>query len=162
MEQANTNTYLEYEGIKGEATAKGYEKLIALNSFDFNVNREIKAQGGNSRNRESSATRLNDIQFTKELDCSSHDLFKEATIGGGKELIFHITKQGDAIEEIMEIKLGDAMISSFSISAVGDRPVEHISVSYTNIMITVTPSDDKNKLGTPVRYGYSSVTGTRL
>ncbi|XQW83474.1 Hcp family type VI secretion system effector [Thalassotalea piscium] len=156
------NTYLDYEGIKGETTAEGYKDKITVLSLDWNVSREISSFTGTAQDREASATRLGDISITKLQDNASPELFKEATIGKGKKAIFYITKQGDKIEEIMKIELTDAMISSYSVSVQGDRPTEHLTISYTEMMMTVTPTDDKNNITAPLVYGYSGVKGQQM
>jgi len=148
------NTYLDYEGIKGETTAEGYkDKITVLSLSSFT---------GTAQDREASATRLGDLTITKLQDNASTYLFQEATIGKGKKAIFYITKQGDKIEEIMSIELTDAMISSYSVSIQGDRPVETITISYTEMLMSVTPTDDKNNITAPIRYGYSGVKGQKI
>ncbi|MCH8498313.1 MAG: type VI secretion system tube protein Hcp [Marinobacter sp.] len=156
------NTYLDYEGIKGEATAEQYKDMVTVLSMDFNVHREISSYTGTAMDREASATRLGDITITKLQDKSSPDFFKEATIGKGKKATFYITKQGEKIEEIMKIELTDAMVSSYSVSVSGDRPAEAITISYTEMTMTVTPTDDKNNVTAPLVYGYSGVKGQKL
>jgi len=156
------NTYLDYEGIKGETTAEEYADLITVLSVDWNVSRELTSYTGTAQDREASAARLGDVTITKLQDSASPDLFKESTVGTGKSAIFHITKQGDKIEEIMKIELTDAMIASYSVSIQGDRPVENITISYTEMMMTVTPTDDDNNATAPIVYGYSGVTGQQM
>ncbi|MCE9687206.1 MULTISPECIES: Hcp family type VI secretion system effector [Shewanella] len=156
------NTYLDYEGIKGEATAEAFKDMITVLSMDWGSQREITSYTGTTMDREASSTRLSDVVITKLQDKSSPDFFKEATIGKGKKAIFHITKQGDVIEEIMKIELTDAMVSSYHMSVSGDRPVETIVISYTELMMTVVPSDDKNNAAAPQVYGYSGVKGQKL
>ncbi|WKE65734.1 type VI secretion system tube protein Hcp [Gallaecimonas kandeliae] len=156
------NTYLDYEGVKGEATADQYKDMITVLSMDFNVHREISSYTGTAMDREASATRLGDITITKLQDKASTDLFKEATVGKGKKATFHVTKQGEKIEEIMKIELTDAMISNYSVSISGDRPVETMTISYTEMTMTVTPTDDKNNVQAPLVYGYSGVKGQQI
>ena len=99
------NTYLKYGSIKGETTAESFKDLITVLSLDWNVSREISSATGTAMDRESSSTRLGDVTITKLQDKASPDLFKEATIGKGLPAVFHITKQGDKVEEIMKIEL---------------------------------------------------------
>lgn len=153
------NTYLDYDGIQGETTAEQFKDMITVLTMDFNVHREISSYTGTAMDREASSTRLGDITITKLQDRASTDLFKEATIGKGRPATFHITKQGDAVEEIMKIELTDAMIANYAVSVSGDRPVESITISYTEMTITVTPTDDKNNIAAPKVYGYSGVKG---
>ncbi len=102
-----SNTYLKYGSIKGETTAESFKDLITVLSLDWNVSREISAHTGTAMDRESSSTRLGDVTITKLQDKASPDLFKEATIGKGLPAVFHITKQGDKVEEIRFIKISD-------------------------------------------------------
>jgi type VI secretion system secreted protein Hcp len=155
------NTYLEYEGVKGEATAEQYKGMITVLTMNFGVKREISACTGTAMDREASATRLGDIVITKLQDNASPDLFKEATIGKGKSATLYMTKQGEKIEEIMKIELKDAMICDYILKAGGDRPIEKLTISYTEVTMTVTPTDDKNAVTAPLVYGYSGVKGQR-
>lgn len=156
------NTYLKYGNIKGETTADDFKDMITVLSMDWGTQRELTSYTGTAMDREASSTRLNDIVITKLQDNASPELFKEATIGKGQKAVFHITKQGDKVEEIMKIELTDAMISSYQMSVSGDRPIETIVISYTELMMTVKPSDDKNNIVAPLVYGYSGVKGTKL
>ena len=156
------NTYLKYGSIEGETTAAGFEKTITVLSLDFNVSREISSYTGTAMDRESSSARLGDLTITKLQDNASTYLFEEATIGKGKQAVFQITKQGDVIEEIVNITLTDAMISSYSVSVQGDRPIETITISYTEMLMAVTPTDDKNSTQATLRYGYSGATGKKM
>jgi len=126
------------------------------------MQKEQFAPTGTAMDREASATRLGDITITKKQDKATPDLFKEATIGKGKPATFYLTKQGDKIEEIMKIELSDAMISNYSVSAEGDRPTESITISYTEMTMSVTPTDDTNAATAPLVYGYSGVKGQQL
>ncbi|MGF1717474.1 Hcp family type VI secretion system effector [Photobacterium chitinilyticum] len=156
-----SNTYLDYNGIQGEATAAKFAGKITLLSVDWSIGREITSYTGTSHDREASAARLYDMTITKLQDKSSTLLFKEATIGQGVPAIFYITKQGKpGVEEIMKITLTDAMISNFSVSIQDDRPVETLTISYTAMEMLVTPSDDKNVLDqTQFVYKYNGQTG---
>ena len=44
--------YIDYEGLKGNVTATGYEGMIALDFFAFGVQRNISMQTGALANRE--------------------------------------------------------------------------------------------------------------
>lgn len=156
------NTYLDYEGIKGEATAEQYKDMITITDLSFGAHRDITAHTGTTMDREASSTRLGDIHINKLQDNASPDLFKEATIGKGKKATFYITKQGEKIEEIIKLELKDALISSYNLAANGDRPVEDLTISYTELTMTVTPTDDSNAVTAPLVYGYSATKGQKL
>ncbi|MDO6498421.1 Hcp family type VI secretion system effector [Photobacterium sanguinicancri] len=157
------NTYLKYGDIKGEATAEAYKEMITLLSVDWSVGREITSFTGTAQDREASAARLYDMTITKLQDSASTALFKEATIGMGVQAVFHMTKQGkDGVEDIMNITLTDAMISSYAVSVQDDRPIETITISYTQMEMNVMPSDDTNKKGDTLRYAYSGTKGQSM
>lgn len=59
------NIYLDYEGLKGEATASKYKGMITVNTLNFGVSRNITAYTGTSMDREASATRMQNIEITK-------------------------------------------------------------------------------------------------
>ena len=42
------------------------------------------------------------------------------------------------------------------------RPTECITISYTELTMTASPSDDKNNITQPKVYGYSGVKGQKL
>lgn len=156
------NIYLDYEGIKGDVTASRYKDLITVNKLSFGVIRDITSYTGTSMDREASATKMKELKITKLQDKASTDLFREATIGKGKKAVFYITRQGEEIEEIMKIELKDAMISNYRFAAAGSRPQEALTLSYTEMTMTVTPTDDTNSMTAPLVYGFSSATGMRL
>ncbi|CAG19095.1 Hcp family type VI secretion system effector [Photobacterium profundum] len=155
------NTYLKYGDIKGETTAKDYEGMITLLSVDWGVGREITSFTGTAQDREASSTRLHDMTITKLQDKASTYLFKEATIGKGTDIQFYVTRQGDKVEEILKLELTDAMIANFNVVVNDDRPTETITISYTEMVMTVTPTDDDNNLEPKVVWGYSGVTGQK-
>ncbi|MBV1919124.1 MAG: type VI secretion system tube protein Hcp, partial [Pseudomonadales bacterium] len=43
--------YLEIEGVEGNITAKGYEKMIEVSSFNWGVGRAISQNTGRMANR---------------------------------------------------------------------------------------------------------------
>ena len=57
--------FMEYEGIKGSATAKGYESMIKLDHAQFDVKRTISMEVGNLKNRESTRPAFNILEATK-------------------------------------------------------------------------------------------------
>lgn len=157
------NIYMDYEGVVGEATADGFKDQVTVMSLNFNVQRLINSYTGTTKDREASSARLGDITITKLQDNATPKLLEEATVGKGKKCVFHMTTQGeDSINEIIKIDLTDALISSFSMSASGDRPFESLTISYTSIEVNVIPTDDKTKATKPLRYGYSGITGKKF
>ena len=67
--------YLEIEGIEGNITAKGYEKMIEVSSFNWGVGRAISQNAGRMANREASRPSISEITLTKVVK-QHHYLFK--------------------------------------------------------------------------------------
>ena len=92
--------YLEIEGIEGNITAKGFEKMIEVSSFNWGVGRAISQNTGRMTNREASRPSISEITLTKVVDKATPLLVQESTIGtkGKKELINLVTTGGDQLE----------------------------------------------------------------
>ncbi|WP_223669974.1 Hcp family type VI secretion system effector, partial [Kangiella shandongensis] len=107
--------FMNYDGIKGEATAKGHEDWIDVLSLDWGVQRGITARVGTSKDREATSADVSELRITKYMDNTTPYLFKEACVGKGKQVQLHLTKTGDTLENYMEYNLKDCMISGYRV-----------------------------------------------
>ena len=146
--------YVEIEDITGNVTEAGHENWIEVSSLQWGVGRAIASAVGRSADRESSQPSISEISVTKLMDESSPDLFTEACTGTGKTVTIDFCKSGAAVEEYMQYELENCMISGYSVSSGGDRPTESISLSFTKITMTLTPSEIDGELGDPIVAGY--------
>jgi type VI secretion system secreted protein Hcp len=88
-------------------------------------------------------------------------LCQEALIGKAVDAELHLTEtHAEQLETFLELKLTNAMISSYSFSSGGDRPMESLSINFTKIEYKYTPYDDQHKAGTPVPMTYDLLTAT--
>ncbi|MBN4080604.1 type VI secretion system tube protein Hcp [Beggiatoa alba] len=62
--------YLQYEDIKGNVTAEGYQDHIALQTVNFGVSRRVSMEPGNISNREFNHPVLSEISLNKTIDRS--------------------------------------------------------------------------------------------
>ena len=157
--------YLEYDGIKGNVTADGYQDHIAVLSVNFGVSRGISMEAGNLSNRESTRPSLSEISLSKVADNSVTAIFKEAVTGSaGKKVTIKFVRTGaDKVQEYMSYTLEDCIVSAYSISAESEgEPMESISLSYSKIMINYSDFDKTNKSGNPQRVGYDLETAKPL
>ena len=157
--------YLEYEGIKGNVTADGYQDHIAVDSVSFGVGRGISMEAGNLSNRESTRPSLSEVTLTKAADNSVTAIFKEAVTGNaGKKVVIKFVRTGaDKVMEYMDYTLENCLVSSYSMSASSEgEPMESISLSYSKIMINYSDFDKTNKSGNPQRVGYDLETAKPL
>jgi type VI secretion system secreted protein Hcp len=138
--------YMKYEGIDGDVTAKGHEKWIELNSFQWGVGRGISSPTGRGADRESSAPSISEVVVTKAQDISTTKLLDEALQGEGKVVTIDFCKTDKgALEVYMAYKLTDCLVSGYSISSGGDRPSESISLNFTKIEFKLVSMDKANK-----------------
>ncbi len=149
--------YLEFEGIKGNVTAEGYEGQIAIMSVSFGVSRIVSMEPGSLTNRELSACNLSPVSLSKEADNSVTAIFKQATSGsaGALATLRFVRTGTDTVQEYMTMELTNSIVSGYSISASGDgAPMESIELSYSKIEISYTDYDETNKAGNPTRASY--------
>ena len=157
--------YLDFESIKGNVTAEGFEQCVAINSVKFGVKRPITMEAGKMANREVGKPTLSTVTLTKTADNSVAALFKEAVSGSsGKKATLNFVRTGsDKVETFMEYTLYNCLINHYRIVAVGDEePQENISLSFSRCEITYKDHDATNKTGSPQRAGYDLAKATRL
>ncbi len=158
--------YLDYEGIKGNVTAEGYEGMIALKYFKFNVTRKISMEPGAMANRENALPELSTVYIEKFSDVSTPALFKVSVAGNtGKRATLHFVRTGaDKPVEYMTYTMENCLISEYFIFHVDliKTPHEQIYLSYTSLQISATARDVKNQATDISRHGYNLVTATSL
>lgn len=147
--------YINYQGIKGEANAKGHEDWIDVLSLDWGVSRAINSTTGTRQNREATSPNISEVTFTKLTDDSTPYLFREACTQGGKEVKIHLTKTADNLENYLEYTLTDCIVSNYMVSTDGERPIETISLSFTKIELRYTPHDNTGKAVSPISQIYN-------
>lgn len=151
--------YVKYDGITGEATQSDHTNWIDVQSISWGVGRAIATVAGSTANRESSEPNVSEVSLVKQYDSSSPKLFTEACTGNaGKTVQIDITTTGNPSVVFCTYTLSNALISSYSVSSEGDRPLESISISFTKLEFKFTPYDDTNAAGTPVTVSYDMAT----
>jgi len=149
--------YLDFESIKGNVTAAGFEQCVEINTMEFGVKRPIRMEVGKMANREVGKPSLSTVTLTKTADNSVAALFKEAVSGSsGKKATLNVVRTGsDKVETFLEYTLYDCLINSYRIMAIGDEePQENISLSFSQCEITYKDHNATNKTGSPQRTGY--------
>lgn len=156
--------YLQYDGVKGNVTAEGYEGCIKISSAHFGVGRHITMEPGKMANREVGKPTISEVSLTKEADNSVAAIFKEAVSGSaGKKAVLKFVRSGDKVEEFMEYSLENCLVSSYSISAGSDdEPMENITLSFSKCEINYKDHDATNKTGNPQRAGYDLTAAKAL
>ncbi len=154
--------YMQIDDITGNVTESGHEEWIQIDSLQWGVGRAISSEIGRAADRESSQPSISEITVTKLMDESSPDLFTEACTGDGKTVTIDFCKTGQSVETYMQYELENCMISGYSVSSGGDRPMETISLSFTKITMTYTPTEETGELGSPIPAGYDMQTASTI
>ena len=148
--------YMKYASIDGAATTKGFDKWIVVDSFQYGVNRNINTPTRSSLNREASEVSISEIVITKQVDKASPKLWQEAVSGhiDSKVELKFTTQVKNEVVTYSDFVLEHCGISSYSTSAgADDRPTESLSINFTKIVWSYTPTDDKGS-GTPEKVGW--------
>ena len=153
--------YMDFEGIKGDATDKDHKKWIVVDSCQWGVGRGISTPTGAAAKRESSNPSVAEVVITKPLDVASGKLFGESLVGvAGKKVKFHFAATDGKI--FLEIALENVLVSSYSLSSGGDRPSESWSLNFTKIEYTPYETDEKGAQGkSPSRVTFDVSSNTK-
>ena len=122
--------------IKGDSTVASHENWITCDSIQWGVGRAISASGG-GQDRETSNPSFSEVTISKSMDKASTELMMQAASGkslGDATIHFIQTGGTDAKgQHYLEYILGEAIISSYSVSSGGERPNENFAINYTTL-----------------------------
>jgi type VI secretion system secreted protein Hcp len=147
--------YMNYPGLKGDATETGFQNWITVQSVEFNTDRNITTSAGSTKGREAGQPTVSEVTLTKQLDASSAALFRAAvTLSHGKTVNIAFTKTNAKGTPFLQYDLSDVMISGYKFEGDGDRPMETVRLSCAQFQMTVTATDSANKSLASVTTGY--------
>jgi type VI secretion system secreted protein Hcp len=130
--------YLKYADVNGSSTAQSHEQWITCDSIQWGGGRAIGTPTGSAKNREASMVSISEVVVSKSQDNSSPELLKRSYVGtDGEDVTIHLTTtSNEGVNTIMELKLTNTLVSGFSVSSGGDRPMESVSMNFTKIEST--------------------------
>lgn len=147
--------YLKYGSITGSVTESQHKNWIELNSFQWGVGRSISSPTGSSTTREGSNPSISEVVVTKPQDSASPNLFIDAVAGQMNTeatIEFTATAKGK-VATYLKYVLTNTGLSGYSVSSGGDRPSESLSLNFTKVVWTFTPTA-ADLTGTPDTVGY--------
>ena len=146
------DSYLEIEGIDGEASAENHKGEIEISSWSWGVSNSgsMAAGGGGGAGKAS----FSDFHITKTVDKSSPKLM-EAVATGEHLKSLTMRKSGGNQQEYYIIHLSDIVISSYSTSSgSGDKPIEEVSFTYQKIEFEYIPTNADGTAAPSVKAGW--------
>ena len=137
------DSYLQLDGIQGEATDQNFKDQINILSYSVGG---IQVSSAGTRTAGSGAGKVDlaDFSVTKHYDKSSPQLFK--ALCAGKHIpkgIFSSVKAGAGGKAFLKFSFEEMFVTSVHVSATDELPTESISFSYKQIKIDYLTQDAK-------------------
>ncbi|MGA7983500.1 MAG: type VI secretion system tube protein Hcp [Chromatiaceae bacterium] len=154
---------LDFGGtIKGDSEQDGHKDWINLHSLSLGVNRAVTTSGA-GKDRDTSTPSIAEVGCTKVSDISSNDLFAQSIYGKkicDKAEVHFIQTGGEGADQVyMKYELYEPIISSYSLSSGGERPMESFSINFTKIIQKYSQFDAGGKVTQATDKGYDLKTG---
>lgn len=151
--------YMNYQGVQGDVTETGHAQWIELHSFQWGVGRGISTSVGSAAERESTAPSVSEVVVTKENDIATGKLMQEALGGEGKTVKIEFTRTDKSKQDVfLSLELSNTLISGYSHSGGGGRPMETISLNFTKVVFKTKQMKDDGGEGQPFNITYDLET----
>jgi type VI secretion system secreted protein Hcp len=158
------DSFIDLEGIPGEATAKGFEKKIAIQSFSWGASAPVTI-GASTGGMSASRVSISSFNVMKQTDVASPKLFKATCTGEHiPTMTVSIRKQTGAggQDVFLVYKFEEVMIESvqWSGSSGGDdTPSESVSFAFGKVTLEYKMQGKDGKLvaGTPVVFDLTTL-----
>ena len=148
--------YMKYGDVTGDATQKGFEDLINIDHFHWEVNRAVvKQPAGRGTTREAKKPELGPFDVTKDADSASTGLLYETCCKSKPmkcEISFVRTGEEKAY---MTYTFYEALITKITTATGGDgRQAEVVTFDFTAVEAMVYPIEKDNQRGDPSPFPY--------
>jgi type VI secretion system secreted protein Hcp len=155
--------FMNYDGIPGDATSGGHEQWIELSSLQWGVGRGINSSDASAADREGTTPSVSEIVVTKDSDSASPNLLRASLGfgpgGEGKTVKIDFCKTNvDQPEAYLQLELTNTLVSGYSTSSGGDRPVETVTLNFTKVAYNAISMGAANDAGGPDRLEYDLTT----
>jgi type VI secretion system secreted protein Hcp len=158
--------YMQYGGIKGDATQEGFKQWVNITNFSWPeaVKRDITTQTGRARNREHAQPKVGRIKISKEVDHASGPLYKAlCAVPKAETCTISFVRTDEGGERYLEYVLTDALLASLTIKGQSlggaERATEEWEIDFTEIAIAVKQLDLANVAGADYKFKYNMATG---
>jgi len=155
------NAFLKIDGVESEATQKGFEKQIRLDSFNMGASNPVDMSAGGGRG--AGQVSLSTFNVTKMTDKSSPVLFQACCLGKHfKNAVITICKAGGEQLPYLTYKFDTVYIADISWGGGGgeDTPSESLSLAYTRVEMTYKEQKADGTLANPIKAAYDISLGT--
>ena len=154
-----SNALLAISGVKGSSTLDGHKDEIECLAWSFNLAQNCSMHKS-GRERTISNPQFSDITITKESDISSTELFRLcATAKEIDKIVLTVERKADGENKShIKIEMEKVILSHYSISNGGERPVETICLNYVKIKMEYHHQSADGKVSGKTDFGYDLAT----
>ena len=151
--------FLQFGSVLGDVQDAGHTNWIDLKTVTWSLSRPVTNPAGSTAGRVLSAPQLSELTITKDEDVASIPLIQAALEGSpvAAQIDFCTTGTGQ-LEVYYSIAMTNAIITGFAQAGSEGRPLESITLNFTQIAFTGTQMDADGILSSPASYGWNIST----
>ena len=140
----------------GDGQESEHANWIQLLSVNWGLTRPVSNPAGSTAGRVLSAPRLAELTVTKDEDVATIPLIQEALVGTPRDVKIDFVRTGTGQQDVYySISLKEALIIAFTQSSAGDRPVESLTLNFTQIAFEGSQMDAVGTVTSPSSYGWN-------
>jgi type VI secretion system secreted protein Hcp len=126
--------FIQFGDIEGESMDDKHRGWIEIQSCNMGILQNISTSDSSVGGATAERADFSDFRFNKLLDKASPRLSLACADGTHfPEIVIELCRAGTEKVRFMEINLSDAIISSITMDAMGDFPVETITLHYAKV-----------------------------
>jgi type VI secretion system secreted protein Hcp len=151
--------------IKGEATRKGFEGWIEVDSFDFNITQKLSI-GSQSSGAGAGKVTFSAFSVKKQPDSSSPLLFQACAAGTAWDKVTLALNKAGGDSAVNYLKFEFHLVAIQSVhwtgdTENGDTPSEVLGFEYGALHVTYTPQKIDGTPGAAVVGGWDRIKNTK-
>ena len=152
--------YMKLGSAQGDVTESGHVGQVELIDIRWSMSRTIRSAVGVGKNRESTSAYVSEVTVTKYIDSASSNIAQNAFVGEAQTCTIDFTRVDKGQEAVYRsIALTAAIISGLVNQGSGsDRPVEVLTLNFTEIAITDTTEASQGTTGSNSTVTYDLTT----
>ena len=155
--QAAVDMFLLLDGIRGETQDDSYNKEGGIDVLAWSEGLSQSGTTHTGAGGGAGISRVQDLSITKYMDSSSPAL--RLLVANGRRIetaTLVVRKAGGNQFEYFRIDLKNIIVTSVSAGGSGgeDRLTENVSLNFSEVTWTYTPTDERGAQGTPISVGW--------
>jgi type VI secretion system secreted protein Hcp len=153
------STFLKFGSVLGDVEDAGHPNWINLHAVSWSLSRPVTNPAGSSGGRVLSAPQLSELTITKDEDIASIPLIQAALEGSPVAVQIDFCTTGTTQQQVYySIALTNAVITAFGQTALDGRPLDSVTLNFTQIAFTGTQMDADGTAASPASYGWNIST----